>query len=164
MSVTFTVSIEGALAAARLSEMEAASSDLTPLMDNIGALMEQTTRDRIESTNVAPDGTPWPQSLRASEDGGPTLFDSGRLAASITHIAGRTSVEIGSNLIYAGTHQEGATIVPKSADVLSFRLPNGQFVQVDQVTIPARPFLGLSTEDEQDIDALVEDHYRGSAA
>ncbi|MBO6789518.1 MAG: phage virion morphogenesis protein [Dinoroseobacter sp.] len=131
--------------------------DLTPLMDNIGALLEQSARTRIESTNVGPDGSPWPQSMRAVEDGGRTLFESGRLAASLTHEADRREARIGSNLIYAGVHQSGATITPTSGRALQFQLPNGEFVTVGKVTIPARPYLGISEEDELEIGELVSD-------
>ena len=132
-------------------------NDLTPLMDNIGARLEQSARTRIESTNFGPDGSPWPQSMRAVEDGGRTLFESGRLAASLTHEADRREARIGSNLIYAGVHQSGATITPTSGRALQFQLANGQFVTVGKVTIPARPYLGISETDELEIGELVSD-------
>jgi phage virion morphogenesis protein len=159
MAVTLRLSLDDVVARNYLEDLDQAAADLTPLMDNIGALVEQSTKDRISETNVSPEGAPWPKSLRAQEDGGKTLFASGILAASITHNAGRQSVEIGSNLIYAGVHQTGATIVPKSADVLTFQLPGGQFVQVGSVTIPARPYLGLSADDIDDITDLTERHF-----
>jgi len=142
--------------------MADAGLDMTPLMDQIGALLEQSARDRIEDTNVAPDGAAWPQSLRAKEDGGLTLFESGRLAASITHTADPARTDIGSNLIYAGVHQAGATIVPRNAEALFFQLPNGEYVTVASVTIPARPYLGVSDQDELEIYDLVEDFFLGA--
>ncbi len=137
------------------ANIHAKAGDLSPLMDQIGALLEQSARDRIEDTNETPEGVAWPVSFRASLDGGKTLFESGRLAASLTHIAGRDSVEIGSNLIYAGTHQDGATIVPVSAGALGFMLPDGTYITTGKVTIPARPYLGVSADDGEDITDLV---------
>ena len=156
--VTFSLRFDADQAELAFASLQAKSGDLSPLMDQVGALLEQSSRDRIEATNVSPEGVAWPVSLRAAEVGGPTLWDSGRLAASLTHIAGRDSVEIGSNLIYAGVHQEGATIYPKSASALSFRLPNGAFVSVGSVTIPARPYLGVSDADGEEIEALTADY------
>ena len=162
MAVTLAYVFDASDAIKGFDDLAEAALDLTPLMDQIGALLEQSTRDRIEDTNVAPDGVPWPASLRAQEDGGKTLYDSGQLAASQTHVATQDTAEIGSNLIYAGVHQEGKTIVPKNADKLSFVLANGVTVFVDEVTIPPRPYLGVSAEDEEDIQVLVQDYFQGA--
>ena len=134
--------------------------DLTPLMDNIGALLEQSARTRIESTNVGPDGSPWPQSMRAVEDGGRTLFESGRLAASLTHEADRREARIGSNLIYAGVHQSGATITPTSGRALQFQLPNDDRRARQARAEKNSPFVlfqQISEEDELEIGELVSD-------
>lgn len=139
-----------------------AAMDLTPLMDQIGALLEQSTRDRIESTNVSPDGVPWPPSLRAEEDGGPTLYQSGALAASITHQAGPDEAQIGSGMIYAGVHQTGAEILPVNGKALQFQLPNGSFATVGKVTIPARPYLGVSEDDALGIEELTQAYFAES--
>lgn len=153
---TFKVSFDADQAKAAMHVLDMRAGDLSPLMDQIGALLEQSARDRIEDSNVAPDGSPWPVSMRASLDGGRTLYDSGRLAASLTHMAGRNTAEIGSNLIYAGIHQEGGDIVPVSAGALGFQLPDGTFVTTGKVTIPARPYLGVSDNDAEDIQDLTE--------
>ncbi len=160
MVVKMTVEIAGLTEVARgFDRVSERATDLSPLMDNIGALLEQSARDRIEDSNTGPDGVAWPKSLRAQEGGGKTLFDSGQLAASLTHQAGRRDVVVGSNKIYAGIHQAGATITPKNGDALAFRLPNGAFVTVGSVTIPARPYLGVSAEDEIEIGALATDYF-----
>jgi phage virion morphogenesis protein len=144
--VSIVVELDDLDAQARLRALDAALGDLTPLMDQIGALLEQSARDRIEATNMTPTGVPWPPSLRAQIAGGRTLLDTGRLAASLTHRAGRREAEVGTNVLYARTHQLGATIRPKAAEALSFVLANGQRVSVGKVTIPARPFLGTTGE------------------
>ena len=132
----------------QLQEIGRRAEDLTPLMDMIGSHLAGSAQGRIGGSNTAPDGTPWPPSLRARETGGRTLYDQGRLRDSITHRASAREVEIGSNLIYAAIHQFGGDIVPVSAGALTFRLANGQMVTCGKVTISARPYLGVSDEDE----------------
>ncbi|MFI0477406.1 phage virion morphogenesis protein [Paracoccus jiaweipingae] len=139
---------------AQLKAAQRAAADMTPLMEDIGLALETSARTRIAETNVSPDGVAWPKSFRVeTAQGGKTLFDTGRLRDSITHIAGPGEVEIGTNLIYAAVHQFGATITAKSAGGLFFRLADGTEVLVGSVTIPARPYLGISAQDEQLISA-----------
>lgn len=132
----------------RLREIGERAEDLTPLMEMIGSRLVEAAQNRIDDTNAGPDGVPWPQSLRVKEAGGKTLYDLGTLRNSITYRAQAREVEIGSNLIYAAIHQFGGDIVPRTAGALTFRLANGQMVTCGKVTIPARPYLGISAEDE----------------
>jgi phage gpG-like protein len=158
MSVLYEIQLDTLGVDQALAGLDARAGDLSPLMDDIGAYLEQMARDRIEATNVGPDGTPWPVSLRAELDGGKTLFETGRLAASLTHLAGRDFSQIGSNVIYAGVHQEGAIITGKGGGALVFKLPDGQLIEVASVEIPARPYLGVSDDDETEILALTADY------
>ncbi len=139
---------------AALGALLARSEDLSPLMDRIGMAMETTTAERFEA-GVAPDGTPWKPSRKPA---GKTLIKDGFLKGSVTHRAGRDQVEIGTNKIYARIHQFGGTIRAKDGGKLTFKLPGLGFVSVDQVIIPARPFLGVSSEDEAEIEALTADY------
>lgn len=164
MAVTQTYRLDASDTLGQLETMGRSAGDLTILMDQIGALLEQSARDRIESTNVAPDGTPWYPSDRVDLFGGRTLFETGRLAASLTHEAAPDQVAIGSNVIYAGVHQAGATIVPRNARALTFMLPGGAFVEVGKVEIPARPYLGVSDDDEADILDLTGMYLTGETA
>ena len=159
MVARFELDIRGDAQAARaLDQLAEAMGDLSPLAEIYGTYLESATIGRFDD-ETAPDGSAWSKSIRAREEGGKTLSDSGQLRSSITHNAFSDRVEVGSNKIYAGVHQDGATIRPKSADKLAFALPGGLgFVQVDEVTIPARPFLGLSQDDEVELAALTEDY------
>lgn len=132
--------------------------DLTPLMDDIGAHVEMSTKERFD-TNIAPDGTPWKPSRRAENEGGKTLLDSGHFRDSITRDVTGDSATIGTNIIYAAIHQFGGTIKAKNAKKLAFKTPFGMAF-LDEVTIPARPVFGLSAEDTQVIPEIVTDHYR----
>ena len=97
-------------------------------------------------------------------DGGKILSDSGRLGDSITHIAGPNSVEVGTNVIYAGIHQTGGIIQAKAGYALAFAFPGGGFAVVEDVSIPARPYLGISTEDRGDLTAAVVTYFDSKVA
>ena len=64
-------------------------------------------------------------------------------------------------MIYAATHQYGDTriIRARKKKMLRFQV-NGQWISKKQVrvTIPARPFLGLSDEDMEDIKETLEEY------
>jgi phage gpG-like protein len=61
------------------------------------------------------------------------------------------TVEIGSKLIYASVHDNGAIIKPKTKQALRFPLGGGKFAFAKQVTIPKRNFTDLNATDEQEI-------------
>jgi phage gpG-like protein len=164
MVATLTYRLDATEALSQLETYGSSASDLTILMDQIGQLLSRSATDRIRDTNVSPDGTPWYPSDRVDLFGGKTLLESGELARSITHEAGPDQVAIGSNMIYAGVHQTGAVIVPKTAQALTFMLPGGAFVEVGKVEIPARPYLGISDTDEEDILDLTGMYLTGETA
>lgn len=136
-----------------------ASEDLFKLMDAIGRVLVNGAVERIGVTNVDPDGVAWPESLRVKEHGGKTLHDSGRLMRSITSAPESRQVMVGSNLIYAGVHQTGATIRAKTAGGLHFTLANGEAVTVGSVTIPRRSYLGVSRGEVETISGITVDFF-----
>lgn len=123
--------------------------DTRPLMDEIGELGESQTKRRIDEEKTAPDGSAWPawsESYAATRHSGHSLLEAdGNLLDSIDHVVGINGdfVEWGSNLVYAGTHQNGLDM-----SVIGSRR---------RITVPARTFLGLSDENEEDLAALVDD-------
>lgn len=149
-----------------LREAARRGDDLTPLMDSIGTGLVSSTIERFNETSLAPDGTPWPPSLAALEEGRRTLVKRHNLRDSITHEPSRDSVEVGSDgsggtRDYAAVHQFGKMIRAKSPRGLRFRIGD-QFVTKAQVTIPARPFLGVSNDDEEMILAEATDWLKGA--
>lgn len=134
--------------------------DLSPASADIAALGEASTRMRFR-TQTAPDGTTWKPSLRAKLTGGRTLTLSGHLADSLSSRAGPDFAEWGVNRIYAAVHQFGAVIRPVRAKALRFRLASGDWAMAQQVTIPARPYLGLSDDDAGDVLDILQ-RYLGS--
>jgi phage virion morphogenesis protein len=125
------------------------------LMNIIGAVLESSTRQRFR-TGVAPDGASWKPSVRATKKGGKTLLDHGHLRDSITHDADDKTAVVGSNLIYAAIHQVGGIIRAKAGGMLTFNIPGVGWRRVAKVTIPARPYLGVSDRDRVEIADQVE--------
>lgn len=128
--------------------------DASELMSSIGALGESQTRRRITDEKTGPDGTPWP----ANRAGTPILVQSGEhLLASIAWTSSGEEAEWGAWWERAHVHQDGMTIKPKTAKALRFPIAGGEFAMAKQVTIPARPFVGLSDANIAEITAVVTD-------
>lgn len=134
-----------------------------PVMRDLAAYGEASTLERFH-TETGPDGKPWKKSLRAMLTGGKTLTQAGHLGDSITHDSGRDWAAWGTNMIYARIHQLGGVIKPKVAGGrLRFRLANGAFVSVAQITMPARPYLGVNADDKVEMISLIKRRLRGVA-
>ena len=129
-------------------------------MESVGEALVSGTKKRFDEKKD-PEGTPWKPSRRALEKGGKTLMHSGRLRRSIDYAATSDKVMVGSNLAYARIHQKGGEITPKKAKKLVFKDSDGKTVAVDAVTIPARPYLGVSKEDMEDVKATMADFLAG---
>lgn len=141
----------GHVVEAKLAAIVRTLDEPTGLMEHLGGVLETQTSERFDR-ETAPDGARWSPSIRVRQQGGKTLSQRGILRNSIHSVANRLSVEVGTNLVYAGVHQLGATIHAKSAAGLRFQLPGKLgWRRVMAVEIPARPFLGLSTDNGEEI-------------
>ena len=135
-----------------LNTLARRGADYSRVLEDIGSYLETSTRLRFEA-QAGPGGQRWKPTWR----GGQILTLSARLLGSITYqVEGKDSVRVGSNVIYAGVHQFGATIKAKAAAFLQFRTAAG-WVRARQVEIPARPFLGVDSDDEAEIGRIVTD-------
>jgi phage virion morphogenesis protein len=126
-------------------------ADLTPAMQEIGDYMITATRSRFD-TETAPDGSKWAAlspryaarkaRMRSVVDGGKRILAKrGTLRDTIRYKASRSDVVIGSNEVYAAIHQLG-----------------GQAGRGRKATIPARPFLGISPQDQEEILRILGDY------
>lgn len=121
--------------------LEGASKDMKgAILDAVGAELESSTVRRIDEEQASPDGQDWPiwsERYRETRTGQHSLLiGEGALINSITHIVdGRGFIDVGSNLIYAATHQFG---------------------DPDR-NIPERPYLGVSASDENVVGAIIAD-------
>lgn len=154
--VAFRLDHSGLAAAIRALE-PLVSFDGLALMEAAGALGESQTRRRVEEDKTAPDGTPWPP----NQEGTSILLATGEhLRDSLAFRASADEAEWGASWEHASVHQEGAVIRAKNAERLAFT-SGGKFSRPKQVTIPARPFLGLSDDNRAELEALVSDHFGG---
>lgn len=172
--VTFTVILDDAQIMGALDRLQAVGDD-PGLLRILGDYGRDSTRRRFIA-QTGPDGSPWKGLSEAyaaiKPSGYGILYLSGALEGSVTYRSGASSVSWGSPMVYAAVHQFGATIVPKNAKALSFVLGDtfaagnsgamgtrqAFLVQVQSVTIPARPYLGISTEDREEIPQLAGEY------
>ena len=123
----------------RLGVIFAQYSKTQDLMEEIGEHLVTSTLLRMEEA-VSPEGDPWAawsDDYAAKREGGAMLMDTERLAGSITYRAETQRVEVGTNVIYGAIHQAGGEEVG--------------------MPIPARPYLGISSEDEIELMQLITD-------
>ena len=134
-----------------------AGVDKAGINNTIAEGLRTSTIERFQAEK-SPEEKKWKQSIRAREEGGKTLTKSTALRSSIRSEASADGLAIGTNDIRAATHQFGDTriIKAKRKKALRFRI-NGRWVSKKEVkvTIPARPFLGVSEEDEEEIKKLL---------
>lgn len=143
------VSLDKAVADATLKRLEAGVRNALPLFTEVGSALEASTRDRLGRTKTAPDGTPWLDlspawAARKKERGfsGGILTMRGDLLNSVAFEAAADHVDIiAGPTEYAALHQYGGT--PDMAP--------------GPAAVPARPFLGVSAEDAQEIDEATRD-------
>lgn len=161
-----TVKLDSQPVLARLAQIRQRIDDLSPVMRAIGEILTESTKQRF-SDSTAPDGSRWKPNAPATVLGvlnrisgaygkktgrltkkGATvvmgkkpLVDSGILQDTIRYnlINGGSGVEVGTNR-FAGEWDGGAA-------VHQFGSRDGK--------IPARPFLGISQDDETDILAIL---------
>lgn len=142
---------------ARLNQIS--GIDKAGVMNAIAEGLRTSTLERFRSEE-SPEGNKWKPSIRAEKQGGKTLTKSAGLKNSIQAQADGSGAAVGTNLVYAATHQFGdeRTIRAKRGRYLRFRIgDNWVSVPSVRVNIPARPFLGVSKEDEEEIKAILEE-------
>lgn len=145
MAVAFNITFDDLAVRLALSKALARGEDLRPALRSIGQAGVAQTRRRFQAGR-GPDGSPWKPSRKAT---GQTLILKGLLLRSIAARApSATSIEWGSNRVYAAIHQTGGVIRAKTSKGLRFRVgANGGWVAKQEVEIPARPYLGANAQD-----------------
>jgi len=129
------------------------TGDLEPVLQDIGEYLVDSTRQRFHDKE-APDGTPWAdnspltQALKGSND--PLVGESQSLGRYFHYnISGGNTLEFGSNLEYAAVQHFGIHQGAFGRSQRNTPLPWGD--------IPARPFLGVSSEDQDAILGILRD-------
>lgn len=169
---------------ATLERLERAGTDLRPVLKQVGEALVDSTRQRFLQ-GVAPDGTPWAPNApstfvnllgrykgsfikkdgddkgRLTKSGAnrvmgkrPLIGETRSLSTTINYRVSGKAVEIGSPMEYAAVQQFGARKGAFGTTKRGAPIPWGD--------IPARPFLGVSAEDEQVIQNLFYDYLQDS--
>lgn len=136
MTDTIRITLDDQQAQAAFAALIERLRDLSPLTKKWAGHLADASEEAF-AREASPDGIPWvdlsDRTKKArSKRGkwpGQKLQVSGHLARSVTPDHGPDFAEIGSNVIYARIQQKG-----------------GQAGRGHKVTIPPRPFLGLSDE------------------
>lgn len=134
--------------------------DRKGLNATLGEGVRESTLERFKQSRDL-SGKLWARSIRAESEGRKTLIQTSQLRNSIRVESDYTGFAVGTNAKHAATHQlgePGRTIRAKRRKALHFQV-DGKWVMRKKVTIriPARPFLGLSEEDIQEMQDAVED-------
>lgn len=151
MDLAVSMQLNGLSAATEAVE-RVAGWDRVELLETIARLVQLQTRRRIEVEKTGPNGEAWPENRNKSS----TLYASGALHDSIDYAIGLGDFTLGSPLIYAAIHHFGGVIKPKTAKVLRFMAGN-KAVYAKSVTMPARPYLGISPDNAEEIESVVGD-------
>lgn len=159
----FEVIIDSRRTEAALNQLARLMAHPQPVLMLIGEKLADSTKERFDRS-IAPDGSRWQPNVFAThvsyagkfggsfrKDGKlsakgaarvmgkkPLIGESGALSGGITYRLVGNGVEIGSAMKYAGIHQTG-----------------GKAGRGRKVNIVARPFVGLSIEDEDIAESLV---------
>ncbi len=146
----FTLELKDDGLDAALARLEAGLGDMSEPTNEIGEFLAEAHQQRIWRTEGAPDGTPWAAKSPFSKSKDPRpLYDSGEMSKNINHQYGSDFTEIIANGKQVRTMQYGAKKGAFGNSPSGRPLPWGD--------IPARPFMGLSEQNESDIaEALVE--------
>lgn len=165
--VSFTVEVDDLTARDRISALIDRMDNPTPFFQALGLNLVNSTQRRFDQ-GLAPDGTPWeplkPSTIRMRIKRGRTpdkiLVASGALRGSIISQVEGTSVRIGVNAvgdqgIYAAIHQLGGVINRVARTGKAFGRDTVA-LPAYTITMPARPYLGISRDDEVEIIELAE--------
>lgn len=142
MSIALQVQVDGLDRLQALLE-RLASIDLGDLLTQVGGVIESQTRMRISTEKRAPDGSAWLRlsderyaAIKALHSSGGLLVYGGDLRDSIMFEVEGDTLNVGSNMVYAAAHQLG------------------------HEDLPARPYLGLSKDNEDEIESVVGGYLR----
>ena len=138
----------------RLNSMALKPSERKDLLGSIGVEMETQTKERFQ-TKTSPDGDDWAEIAQSTKNfyrkkygsenpGKGTLWSlsSVPMIDTVTSEVSSWSVLVGATKVYAAVHQYGWS----------------------ERNIPARPYLGLSSEDKADIIGIINTFLEGRSA
>ena len=131
------------------------SHDVDPILQDIGEHLLNSTKERF-ATEAAPDGRPWEPlkpdyaeyKRKKKPNAGMLIWDN-LLRGQLAYVVGGGELTLGSNRPYAARQHFG------------FHGPDSLGRYFDH---PARPWLGVSTDDEGEIVHILREHLLASTA
>lgn len=146
-----------------LERLARAAANPQPAFQQIGEYMDLATRERFD-TQTGPDGQSWEplsevtiaRRRKRGRKSNATLVDSGNLRDLLRYLVTNDGLEFGSDRPYAGVQQFGASKGQFGKSRRGGPIPWGD--------IPARPFLGLSEVDKEEVQFILRDYLEGSLA
>ncbi|WP_215762848.1 phage virion morphogenesis protein [Acetobacter sp. P1H12_c] len=136
--------------------------DPSSVLNALGAGIVRHTEQRMNA-GVDPRGVRWDSyaplnPYYASSKKGPRILIASRqLQQSLIWRSQGNVLVWGSNKIYSRIHQLGGIIQPKNKRWLSFEM-GGRLWHLDNVEIPARPYLGFTDQDRTFLIEELEDY------
>ncbi len=155
----FEFQVDDVEARRALAGLAAGAGNLRPVLGELGELMVESTKQRFQSS-TGPDGLKWKENSQVTKERAAGAFSNRRPGARASRIANKKpligeskalsttifyratddTLEWGSPMEYSATHQFGASKGAFGKTRRNSPIPWGD--------IPARPFLGLSADDE----------------
>lgn len=140
-----------------LDRLAAAVARPRPALQQVGEYLDLATRYRFD-TQTGPDGQSWEplsevtiaRRRKRGRKSSAILVDSGNLRDLLRYLVSDTSLVFGSDRPYAGVQQFGARQGQFGKSRRGGPIPWGN--------IPARPFLGLSEDDREEIRLIFHDY------
>lgn len=146
------VVIDSSLMGKALDELTQRFDDLRIPLNDIAEYLHQSTDERFRR-KVAPDGSPWaplsPTTL-ARKKGPGILREKGTLQDTLRHSVNNNELAFGTDRPYGAVHQFGQKRGASGKTGKGRPIPWGD--------IPAREYLGLSGDDENEILMIVRDY------
>jgi phage virion morphogenesis protein len=131
-----------------LRQLRDTVGNLDPVLTEIGEALSESTKQRF-GTLIGPDGRRWPDNSPVTierKGRNQPLTGEGTLGEQIhAQLLGDDTLAVGSNMVYAAMQQFGGT--------------KAEFPHL-WGDIPARPFLGVSDDDKDEILNIIAAHLR----
>lgn len=125
-----------------------------PLMRTLAGTMHSAVSQNFQSG-----GRPRWLGLKYRE--GAPLDNTGNLKNSVQAVSDNAQAVVGTNEKYAPIHQFGGTITPKIKGFLAFQVAGKWVFTQKPIAIPARPFLQLTPQDENDLLSDAQAYFQG---
>ena len=164
-----------------IEALQRALSDKKTILRQIGEELVASTDERFVSMQ-SPSGEQWkplhPRTIRQKRNKQKILTERGLLRGSIHYELNGDTLEVGTDRKYGAIHQFGGVLkIPARTQTVKIGTKGknkGRFMKAKSkaahaiertftipahdVTIPARPFLGLSRDDKEEIVEIVHKH------